>query len=477
MLFETWGFVNVGSGKKQFTVIDRNCAATPFGTTLKLGRVERLLSNASVGALLTCTGNYNLKSGQVRVENFRTANLKGIFMATQYFVSIVSVASQVPQNLRQLTVYFNNAALVKTAWLCVAETGKPYTIPVPFADVDAATTCVKDIMQFSNCKAVVVGLEGAVVGSLPQKSSGVVIETNGAGKVNKASDETVAPKKAAPVEKPKVKAAPYFYFEEAPNMVLSVVAQKYRGGFDGHTNILVTGESGTGKTTIARKFAEAMGWSCHRLNCALITEPSDIAGQRAIKNGETTWEWSAVAKAMMEGGCVVILDELNRAYPNSLNSLFGLLDDERKTWFNDLELKVGPNVVFIATINQGSSYTGTFQADAALLNRFEYVLEMGDVPQKEQVKILEFNCEVTKEMAQSIVKVSTLINTRLSDVPVSIRTLKAVASAIHAGFPHREAWQFVLVNRVSDTNRRDLVDLLNNNLSTMGSSGSIKLIF
>ena len=310
MNFVTWGFVNLGSGKKQFTVLDKTCGALPYGTTLKLGRIEKMLAGYESGALVNCIGTTG-NMGKINVQGFATTSVKGISgnMGNQYFVTIVSVSSQVVMNLRQMTDRFGSAALVRTAWFSVAENGKPYTLPVPF-DSNTAEAYANDVMSLSNAKAVVVNSDGTVISQLPYPS--VLKEKQKEAETPsillKGDDAVVEPKKVvAPAIKSPEKSGGYFFFEEAPNMVLSVIASKYRSGFDGHVNILVTGESGTGKTTVARKFAEEMGWACHRLNCALITEPSDIAGQRGIKGGETTWEWSAVAKAMQDGNCVVIL--------------------------------------------------------------------------------------------------------------------------------------------------------------------------
>lgn len=469
-IFAAYGFVVESHGSKQLNILGDNASLGLNGKLLRFGKFERALEGFSEGEFVQGVFT-TTKTGTIKFafnDRFVRFNKKDFFMSEKYYLTVLAVKSQVPQNIKAVAAHFGNSQrLVKIAWVTVAEKGKPYVMPVPLSLVAA-----KDAALF-------IGNESnALVGVL--NDSGELVYSGEEGVV-KPAKVVKAPKVKANVKAPAVIApvptGAYFYFEADANLVFSSISANYKSGFSGSVNVLITGPSGTGKTSVAKKFADYMGWSCHRLNCALIVEASDIAGQRAIKNGETSWEWSAAATAIMNGNCVVILDELNRAYPNSLNAMFGLLDDDRATWFNNLELKVGPNVVFVATINEGSEYTGTFQADAALLNRFQYVFGMGNIPTEEQSKILENN-GLSADDAKRVVQVGNTINSRIAGVNCSIRTLKAIAAAMRSGMEHREAWEFVLVNRVHESNKRDLVDLLNSSLGHYSqSASSIKLCF
>ena len=61
-------------------------------------------------------------------------------------------------------------------------------------------------------------------------------------------------------------------------------------------------------------------------------------------------------KAITSGNSVILLDELNRAYPNVLNTLLPVLDDTRTLTVGTETYEVADNVIFIATANIGQQY-------------------------------------------------------------------------------------------------------------------------
>ena len=472
MLATVYGFVaNSGDNHKHVVLMGaKNTHLDVRGKLLRFGKFEAALSKFPVGSWVqahiqpTEKGSFKFAfNGQ----GFSYINRKEFYMSG-YFVTLLAVNSQVANGVSALSATFScPQSLIKTAWFVVSDTGEPFVFELPF-DIEKGKSAV-DAVSAAGALAALVDESGKTV-YMPD--SKVV----GAGKPKKVAH---APVVAAPTVTTPVVPSDYFFVEDDANIVLSAVAGQYNAGYTGAANILVAGDSGTGKTSLAKRFADKMGWGCHRLNCALITEASEIAGQRGIKAGETVWEWSAVAKAISGGNCVIILDELNRAYPNALNALFGLLDDSRRTWFNDVELVVGPNVVFIATINEGAQYTGTFQADAALLNRFQYVFRMGNISASEIKRILASNFPTLSDSdLDKILKISGAITMKIQDLKCPIRTLRAVAGAIVAGMSHREAWEFTFVTSLHESLRREVIDLLNSNFGPYEPEESkVHLIF
>lgn len=472
MLAIVYGFVaNSGDNHKHVVLMGaKNTHLDVKGKLLRFGKFEASLSDIPVGewvqARLQRTEKGSLKFA-FKNQGFSAFNRKDFYMGG-HFVVLLAVNAQVPTAVASLAAAIQGPqSIVKTAWFTVAETGKPFVFEVPFGEAEGRS--VVDLFTNVNALAELVDEDGKTVYFPASKAVGT-------GKVK--AKKTVEPVVTKPAPGP-VAPSDYFFVEDDANIVLSAVAGRYKAGYTGAANILVAGDSGTGKTSLAKCFADKMGWGCHRLNCALITEASEIAGQRGIKAGETVWEWSAVAKAISGGNCVIILDELNRAYPNALNALFGLLDDSRRTWFNDIELVVGPNVVFIATINEGAQYTGTFQADAALLNRFQYVFRMGNIPASEIKRILASNFPALSDSdLDKILKISGAITMKIQDLKCPIRTLKAVAGAIVAGMSHREAWEFTFVTSLHESLKREVIDLLNSNFGPYSPEESkVHLIF
>src|ERR1044072_5180877 len=86
---------------------------------------------------------------------------------------------------------------------------------------------------------------------------------------------------------------------------------------------------------------------------------------------------------------LVFLDELNRCPENARNALMPPLDSTRRI-FHPIEnrfLDIPSNVQFVAAVNRGTAYTGTFGIDAAQLDRFA-PLQMTYPPVEEEVKLL-----------------------------------------------------------------------------------------
>lgn len=449
------GFVRTSkAGTKEFVILDfamyanrgtlKDIDLAP-GALFRGEKTERLLRLFADGDVAVCMCDMVNKNFSIK-SYFRYDAKEWDGMAAELaLVRLMTVEGQAPKNPTQVATHFDGVlGLVKMGWAVCSTKGEFFTFPKEM-DTDKAVAAAIDIVTNSNAHAVCVRPDGTIF-------------------YDPKRDLVPAAPKAAPVAKKVAKAAPvdknYFYVLPEVNTVLSSIVRKFQGGFNGAVNVLVKGESGTGKTSLAAKFAEKMNWGFHLLNCAVITEVSEIAGQRAIVNGQTTWEWSAVAKAIMAGNCVVVLDEINRAYPNALNGLFGLLDDNRMMWVGAEKLVVGPNVLFYATANIGSQFTGTFQADAALLNRFSYVFNMGSIPEAEEAKVLAANGAAVQD-AKDIVRIATLIRGKLADVSCPIRTTKAVSSMVLDGLTQRQAWEFALTNHVDGSAKKEVMDVLN----------------
>jgi len=86
---------------------------------------------------------------------------------------------------------------------------------------------------------------------------------------------------------------------------------------------------------------------------------------------------------------LVFLDELNRCQESARNALMLALDSTRRL-FHPIENSFVPipdNVQFIAAVNRGREFTGTFGIDAAQLDRFA-PLQMTYPPPAAEIEIL-----------------------------------------------------------------------------------------
>lgn len=231
--------------------------------------------------------------------------------------------------------------------------------------------------------------------------------------------------------------------------------------------VMMVGQSGYGKTTLPKLMAEVTGRRFLRMNCATVRDPEEWFGYREAREGSTVFIRSQFITEMERGDLVVVLDEFNRLEPWLHNTLFPLLDDDGATVVHDEQFRIGDNVVVVATINVGYRYTGTFELDEALYNRFDLILEVGAMPAKEEARVLVERTGVHSGKAEQIVKVANVL--RSSDFVCSTRTTLLIARMVNAGMYMREAFEACIVRRLpqdgtGSNQRKHVVDVLNSHL-------------
>lgn len=143
------------------------------------------------------------------------------------------------------------------------------------------------------------------------------------------------------------------------------------------TNVLLTGDAGTGKTSSARNYAAKNNLPFVTIECTQQIDQSITQG-RFVPTGvgnSTTWKYSQLATAIQQPS-VVLINELTRMSPKAA-SLFLRLLEERELLIEPMNevIKVHPECIFIADQNTGLGYTGTSKQDAALVDRFRTKLE------------------------------------------------------------------------------------------------------
>lgn len=255
----------------------------------------------------------------------------------------------------------------------------------------------------------------------------------------------------------------YFLSHEA-RLVFATAHQLSESQPNRAVKMMVVGPSGYGKTTLPRLFAQATGRRFLRMNCATVRDPEEWFGYREAIDGSTVFIRSQFAREIERGDLVVVLDEFNRLEPWLHNTLFPLLDEDGSTVVHDEEFRIGSNVVVVGTINTGYQYTGTFELDEALYNRFELLLEVGPLPPREEANVLVSRTGVNGDKAERIVKVANVL--RDMEVVCSTRTTLLVSRMVASGLSIREAFEMAIVRRIPQESggkslRKSVVDALN----------------
>jgi MoxR-like ATPase len=244
--------------------------------------------------------------------------------------------------------------------------------------------------------------------------------------------------------------------------------------------VMMVGPSGYGKTTLPKLFADLTGKRFLRMNCATIRDPEEWFGYREAKDGTTVFVPSQFGREIQEGNLVVVLDEFNRLEPWLHNTLFPLLDDDGCTVVHDEKFSIGQGVIVVGTINTGYKYTGTFELDEALFNRFDFTLEVGAMPHASEVEVLAKRVGISKADAAKITKMANIL--RQAEVVCSTRTTLLVASMLKAGMTLRESFESAVVRRIPVDSaggglRKQVIDLINPQLGVLDTRTLDKDVF
>jgi len=188
-------------------------------------------------------------------------------------------------------------------------------------------------------------------------------------------------------------------------------------GVDLHLNVLLTGPTGCGKTSVIAAVASETNTPLIRFNCDGETRVSNLRGMMkpVAQDGVLSLAFSpgALATAMREGWWV-LLDEVDAALPSVLFVLQSVLEDGRalhipetgETVVADPRFRIfatGNTIGFRASAR--ARHSGTNPMNAAFVDRFGMVLSVS-YPSKEEeaMRIRAHVPEIEPEMLEALVR-------------------------------------------------------------------------
>jgi MoxR-like ATPase len=226
-----------------------------------------------------------------------------------------------------------------------------------------------------------------------------------------------------------------------------VVSKKLQVLLQSGLNILLDGPQGCGKTVLARAIADSLGMEFVFFNCGAVVEPSDFFVSiqvRASESGAPVTDFikTDVLTALEEAGdrpdhrYLVFLDELNRCQESARNALMPALDSTRRVYhpIENTFIPIPDNVQFIAAVNRGREFTGTFGIDAAQLDRFA-PLQMDYPPPRAEVEILaRRHPQISAANLEIIVEVADAIRSA-ADLPGSLSVRATEEACVYLEHP------------------------------------------
>jgi MoxR-like ATPase len=180
-------------------------------------------------------------------------------------------------------------------------------------------------------------------------------------------------------------------------------------------NILIEGEVGVGKTTLAQAVSLDYGSQFFRIDCSEETLTHNLIGYfdppLVIAKGycEDSYVYGPLATAMMKGGCLFI-NEINRMPESTQNILLTALDEKILEIPKLKTIQANKTFFVIATLNP-SAHVGVTVLGEALKDRFIWIKLDYQKPE-EEVEIIKkevnFNGEIHElaTISQEIIQIT-----------------------------------------------------------------------
>ena len=159
--------------------------------------------------------------------------------------------------------------------------------------------------------------------------------------------------------------------------------------------VLITGESGNGKSAMVKQACAKNKRAFYRLNITVETDTLDLLGHYNLVNGNTIWQDSPLVEAARTGG-IVLLDEVFAANPARILALQGILEGEPFIVKQTGERIIPtPGFNIIATDNsrgdgsESGKYIGVNIQNFAFLERFAMCIDHDFPSRVKELKMLE----------------------------------------------------------------------------------------
>lgn len=196
-------------------------------------------------------------------------------------------------------------------------------------------------------------------------------------------------------------------------------------------HVLLEDYPGTGKTTLAKSLAAAVGGTFNRVQCTPDLLPADILGVSIFNPKLNEFELHK-GPVFTE---ILLADEINRASPRTQSALLEAMG-ERQVTLDVATYPLAPGFFVIATQNP-LEFQGTYPLPEAQLDRFALCLSLGYLPLAAEIELVR-SARYRDAVRNACVTASELamLRTAIADVPCAMELIEYIVRLTSASRTH-----------------------------------------
>ena len=199
-------------------------------------------------------------------------------------------------------------------------------------------------------------------------------------------------------------------------------AAKLCMAFEMNDKSLITGPTGSGKSSLVKYVCAKIGRPYIRINMTGDTESAHIFGTLAAESGSTVWK-DGIATEAVKHGAVLVVDEWDFTPPEIMIGFQNLLEDGGYLQLKEMpgdsaSTKIVPHVDFrmcclgntTGTGDDTGMYAGTTVQNGATLDRFGTTIVLDYLEKKHEQNVLKNCCAgLDKAIASKMIDLAKLI--------------------------------------------------------------------